>query len=71
VLDGICQTAVMLDRSDRRRDLPVDDLRKRLGGVDSVHKIMRALPELREPFRNTFVEVAKTNRLIQARCVTS
>ena len=51
----------MLDRSDRRRELPDGDLRKRLGGIDSVHKIMRALPEVREPFWKTFVEVAKTN----------
>src|SRR6478735_7372528 len=34
---------------------------ERLGGIDSVHKIMRALPEVREPFWKTFVEVAKTN----------
>ena len=51
----------MLDRSDRRRDLPDGDVRKRLGGIDSVHKIMRAVPEVREPFWKTFVEVAKTN----------
>src|SRR3954464_386175 len=42
--------AAMLDRSDRRRDLPDGDVRKRLGGIDSVHKIMRAVPEVREPF---------------------
>jgi hypothetical protein len=36
-------------------------MRKRLGGIDSVHKVMRTLPEVREPFWNTFVEVAKTN----------
>jgi hypothetical protein len=51
----------MLDRSDRRRELPDGDVRKRLGGIDSVHKILRALPEVREPFWKTFVEVAKTN----------
>jgi hypothetical protein len=51
----------MLDRSDRRRDLPDGDVRKKLGGIDSVHQIMRALPEVREPFWKTFVEVAKTN----------
>jgi hypothetical protein len=51
----------MLDRSDRRRDLPDGDMRKRLGGIDSVHKVMRTLPEVREPFWKTFVEVAKTN----------
>ena len=34
---------------------------KRLGGIEGVHKIMQALPEVREPFWKTFVEVAKTN----------
>src|SRR5438477_10922206 len=37
------------------------DVRKRLGGIDSVHKIMRSLPEAREPFWKTFVDVAKAN----------
>jgi hypothetical protein len=57
----LSRLAAMLDRSDRRRDLPDGDVRKRLGGIDSVHQIMRALPEVREPFWKTFVEVAKTN----------
>ncbi len=57
----LSRLVVNLDRSDRRRDLPDGDMRKRLGGIDSVHKIMRALPEVREPFWKTFVEVAKTN----------
>src|SRR6266699_3494789 len=57
----LSRLAVMLDRSDRRRDLPDGDMRKRLGGVDSVHRIMRTLPEVREPFWKTFIEVANTN----------
>jgi len=57
----LTRLAVMLDRSDRRRELPDGDVRKRLGGIEGVHKIMRALPEVREPFWKTFVEVAKTN----------
>src|SRR5258708_25392872 len=57
----LSRLAVMLDRSDRRRDLPDGDMRKRLGGIDSVYRIMRALPEVREPFWKTFVDVAKTN----------
>jgi hypothetical protein len=56
----LSRLAVMLDRSDRRRDQPDGDMRKRLG-IDIVHKIMRTLPEAREPFWKTFVEVAKTN----------
>ena len=57
----LSQLAVMLDRSGRRRELPDGDVRKAHAGIDSVHKIMRALPEVREPFWKTFVEVAKTN----------
>src|SRR5207248_6503735 len=57
----LSRLAVMLDRSGRRRDLPDGDMRKRLGGIDGVHKIMRALPEVREAFWKTFVEIAKTN----------
>ena len=36
----LSRLAAMLDRSDRRRDLPDGDVRKRLGGIDSVHKII-------------------------------
>jgi len=57
----LSRLAVMLDRSDRRRELPDGDMRKRLGGIDSLHRIGRALPEAREPFWKTFVEVAKIN----------
>jgi hypothetical protein len=45
--------AVMLDRSDRRCELPDGDMCKRLGGIDSVHRVMRALPEVCEPFWKT------------------
>jgi hypothetical protein len=55
----LSRLAVMLDRSDRHRDLD-SDMRNRLG-IDIVHKIMRTLPEAREPFWKTFVQVAKTN----------
>jgi hypothetical protein len=51
----------MLDRSDRRQDLPDGDIRKRLGSIEGVDRIMRALPEAREPFWIAFVKVAKTN----------
>jgi radical SAM superfamily enzyme YgiQ (UPF0313 family) len=57
----LSRLAVMLDRSDRRHDLPDGDIRKRLGSIEGVHRIMRALPEAREPFWIVFVEVAKTN----------
>ena len=57
----LSRLAAMLDRSDRRRDLPDGDARTKIGGIDSVHRIMRTVPEVREPFWKTFVEVAKTN----------
>jgi hypothetical protein len=57
----LSRLAVMLDRSDRRHDLPDGDIRKRHDGIEGVHRIMRALPEIREPFWLAFVEVAKTN----------
>jgi radical SAM superfamily enzyme YgiQ (UPF0313 family) len=57
----LSRLAAMMDRSDRRRDLPEGDVRKRLGGIDTVYKIMRALPEVREPFWRVFVSVAKSN----------
>jgi hypothetical protein len=57
----LSRLAAMLDRSDRPRDLPDGDMRKRLGGIEGVHRIIRALPEVREPFWKTFVEVAKSN----------
>src|SRR3979490_3617203 len=57
----LSRLAVKLDRSDRPRDLPDGDMRKRLGGLDSVHKHIRALPEGREPFWKPFLEARKTN----------
>jgi hypothetical protein len=57
----LSRLAAMLDRSDRRHDLPDGDIRKRLGSIEGVHRVMRALPEARESFWNTFVGVAKTN----------
>jgi len=56
----LSRLAAMLDRSGRR-DLPDGDIRKRHGGIEVVYKIMQTLPEVREPFWKTFVEIAKTN----------
>ncbi|CAL8978545.1 Hopanoid C-2 methylase [Rhodoplanes serenus] len=57
----LARLAAMMDRSDRRRELPEGDVRRRVGGIEAVHKIMSALPEAREPFWKVFVEVAKSN----------
>jgi radical SAM superfamily enzyme len=50
----------MLDRTGRPKQLADGDIRKN-HGVDVLYKIINALPEAREPFWKTFVEVAKTN----------
>src|SRR5260370_6495555 len=43
----LSRLAVMLHRPDRRRDLPDGDMRKRLGGSDSVYMMIAALPDVR------------------------
>jgi radical SAM superfamily enzyme YgiQ (UPF0313 family) len=53
--------ASMLDRSGRRRDLPDGDVRSRLGSIDTVHRIINAVPGTREVFWQSFVSCAKTN----------
>ncbi|MDQ0357870.1 radical SAM superfamily enzyme YgiQ (UPF0313 family) [Rhodoplanes tepidamans] len=57
----LSRLAAMMDRSGRPRELPEGDPRRRLGGIETVHQIIRALPEAREPFWKVFVEVAKSN----------
>ena len=57
----LTRLALMLDRSDRRHDLPAGDIRGRLKGLEGVRRILHVLPEVREPFWNAFVEVAKVN----------
>ena len=48
------------DRSDRPKQLADGDIRKN-HGVDVLHHVINRLPEAREPFWRTFVEVAKKN----------
>jgi radical SAM superfamily enzyme YgiQ (UPF0313 family) len=57
----LSRLASMLGRSGHRNKLADGDVRKNLGGIDTVHRIIAALPEAREPFWKTFVEVGKTN----------
>ncbi|WP_119632043.1 B12-binding domain-containing radical SAM protein [Methylocaldum marinum] len=51
----------MLDRSDRPRDLPKGDARRKVGAVETVNKVFNKLPELRDAFWQTFMNCAKTN----------
>src|SRR5882762_10828556 len=50
----------MLDRSGRPAQLADGDIRKN-HGIDLLYKIINTLPEAREPFWRTFVEVGKKN----------
>jgi radical SAM superfamily enzyme YgiQ (UPF0313 family) len=51
----------LLDRSDRRRELPAGDVRGKMGSIDMVYRIINAVPGVREPFWKTFVNCAKNN----------
>jgi radical SAM superfamily enzyme YgiQ (UPF0313 family) len=53
--------AAMLDRTGRRRELHEGDPRRRMGSLDTVHRIINAVPGTREVFWNTFVNCARTN----------
>jgi radical SAM superfamily enzyme YgiQ (UPF0313 family) len=57
----LLRLATMLDRSDRPRELPAGDMRAKIGTIDTVYRIVNALPEARGPFWETFTTVAKSN----------
>ena len=57
----LSRLAKMLDRSGRSYELADGDVRKNHGGIDMLYRIINVLPEAREPFWKTFVEVGKTN----------
>jgi len=50
----------MLDRTGRPKQLADGDIRKN-HGADLLYPIMNRIPEAKEPFWRTFVEVAKKN----------
>ena len=49
----------MLDRSRQRRELPVGDLRTKVGALETVHHVVTAIPEAHDPFWRTFLNCAK------------
>ncbi len=53
--------ALALDRTDRHRELPEGDFRRRLGSLDTVHRIINAVPGVRDAFWQTFVRCAESN----------
>ena len=56
----LLRLSAMLDRTGRPKQLADGDIRKN-HGVNLLYKIINTLPEAREPFWKTFVEVGKKN----------
>ena len=49
----------MLDRSRQRRELPVGDLRVKVRALETVHRVVSAIPDAHEPLWRTFLSCAK------------
>ena len=53
--------ASMLNRSDRRRELPEGHMHRQMGSLDTFYRIINAVPGAREAFWKTFVNCARAN----------
>src|SRR5258707_2079943 len=49
----------MLDRSRQRHELLVGDLRLKVRALETVHRVVTAIPEAHDPFWRTFLNCAK------------
>jgi hypothetical protein len=49
----------MLDRSGQRQELPVGDIRGKVRALETVHRVVSAIPEAHDPFWRTFLNCAK------------
>ncbi len=49
----------MLDRSRQRQELPVGDIRAKVRALETVHRVVTAVPEAHDPFWRTFLSSAK------------
>jgi radical SAM superfamily enzyme YgiQ (UPF0313 family) len=49
----------MLDRSRQRRDLPAGDMRNNVRALETVHRVVTAIPEAHDAFWQTFLNCAK------------
>jgi radical SAM superfamily enzyme YgiQ (UPF0313 family) len=49
----------MLDRSRQRHELPVGDLRVKVRALETVHRVVTAIPEAHDPFWRTFLNSAQ------------
>ena len=50
---------MMVDRSRQRQELPVGDLRRKVRALETVHRVVTAIPEAHDPFWRTFLNAAK------------
>jgi radical SAM superfamily enzyme YgiQ (UPF0313 family) len=49
----------MLDRSRQRHELPAGDVRAKVRALDTVHRVVTAIPEAHDPFWRTFFNAAR------------
>jgi hypothetical protein len=49
----------LLDRSRQRHELAEGDIRAKIGAMETVHRVVTALPEARGPLWQTFMNCAK------------
>ncbi|MBO4227369.1 B12-binding domain-containing radical SAM protein [Bradyrhizobium neotropicale] len=49
----------MLNRSRQRQELPVGDVRAKVRALETVHRVVTAIPEAHDPFWRTFLNSAK------------
>jgi radical SAM superfamily enzyme YgiQ (UPF0313 family) len=51
----------LLDRSERRRDLPEGDIRSKVSVLESIHQVISKIPQAREVFWQTFMNCARNH----------
>jgi radical SAM superfamily enzyme YgiQ (UPF0313 family) len=59
--DRVRRLGGMLDRSRQRRSLPEGDKRRSRSGLDTVHRLINVMPEVRELFWQTFTDLSTRN----------
>ena len=57
----------MLDRSGQRRELTVGDLRPLVPALDTVHRVVTAIPAAHGPFLRTFLNCAKQRPILNTK----
>jgi radical SAM superfamily enzyme YgiQ (UPF0313 family) len=57
----LSRLASLLERTERRPELPEGDFRRRYDSIETVHRIVNAVPGTRDVFWQTLVRCAKSN----------